>query len=128
VEKPSWRIQGELRSCVRRHAVLSVAGGFEFVLAGISIADPDALDDGGLITAKLTTTRGWCDHRIFLMISDKILRHLMCRWSLPNAWPSILLNGATGIKDALSVTFRATFSNMINIIAQVIALHHVTAM
>ena len=65
---------------------------------------------------------------IFLMISDKILLHLMCRWSLPNAWPSILLNGATGIKDALSVTFRATFSNMINIIAQVIASHHVTAM
>jgi hypothetical protein len=97
-------------------------------LAGISIADPDALDDGGLITAKLSTTRGWCHHRFFLMISDKILRHVLCRWSLPNAWPSILLNGATGIKDALSVTFRATFSNMINIIAQVFALHHFTAM
>ncbi len=39
-------------------------GGFEFVLAGISITDPDALDDGGLITAKLTTTRGWCNHHI----------------------------------------------------------------
>ena len=41
------------------------AGGFEFVLAGISITDPDAVDDGGLITVKLTTTRGWCDPCIF---------------------------------------------------------------
>ncbi len=44
VEKPAWRIQG----------------GFEFVLAGITITDSDASDDGGLVTCKLTATRGWC--------------------------------------------------------------------
>jgi hypothetical protein len=38
---------------------MGTAGGFEFVLAGISISDPDAVNDGGLMTAKLTTTRGW---------------------------------------------------------------------
>jgi hypothetical protein len=41
------------------------------------------------------------------------------RWSLPNAWPLILLDGATGTKDAVRVTFRATFSNMVYIIGQV---------
>ena len=47
---------------------------------------------------------------------------MLRRWSLPNTWPSIVLNGATGTKDALSVTFRATFSNMVNIIGKVLSL------
>jgi len=42
----------------------------------------------------------------------------LCRWSLPNALPLILLNGATGTKDSLTLSFRATFANMISIIAQ----------
>ena len=83
VEKPAWRIQG----------------GFEFVLAGITITDADAAADGGLVTCAFTTTRGW--------------------WSLPSALPLILLNGATGTKDALALSFRATFANMISIIAQI---------
>ena len=63
MEKPSWRIQGEhaFNFALTRDLsfVLVVPGGFEFVLAGISITDPDAVNDGGLVTAKLTTTRGW---------------------------------------------------------------------
>ncbi len=132
MEKPSWRIQGEhaFNFALTRDLsfVLVVPGGFEFVLAGISISDPDALDDGGLITAKLTTTRGWCNYHIsFLHDTSCISRHVpLCRWSLPTSPPSMLLNGATGIRDALSVTFRATFLNMINIIGQVLASHPLT--
>ena len=68
--------------------------------------------DGAIITSH------------FFVTPDSISRYVpLCRWSLPTAWPSILLNGATGTRDALSVTFRATFSNMINIIGQVLASH-----
>jgi hypothetical protein len=74
VEKPSWRIQGERSSITCTQAwSCACAGGFEFVLAGISISDPDANNDGGLITAKLTTTRGWFD---FFAVS---LFHLTAR-------------------------------------------------
>jgi hypothetical protein len=56
----------------------------------------------------------------FTFLGHKLTLHSSAhRWTLPTSWPLVLLNGATGTRDAFSLTFRSTFSNMVNIIGQV---------